>query len=248
MKIKINIPEIIVLCFLITFFCAKTISMPHMLSNGMIAFSGIVCFGYAFIKHKVSLWQILLAVGLSVLMFISTIYNGNSSILEILWIWCYFGVAIMLKKISIKSKKISCLLLVITLIYGIKILLGVSAVDAIGGDSGNNIATYILFYVFLIYIKRYEEGKSIVYWPSIIAIALSIWGNGRAGLLASIIMFVLIFLYDYKCVSKGRKTLLIKVIVLLIVAVLITQAITNAILFAKSSSSIMLIFCAEVCQ
>lgn len=220
-KNKISIPEIIVLCFLITFFCVKTISMPHMISNGLIAFSGVTCFGYAMLKRKVSLWQFLLAIGLSILMLMSIIFNGNSSILEILWIWCYFGVAIMLKNFSIDSKKISCLLLVITLVYGIKILSGMTAASAIGGDSGNSIATYILFYAFLIYIKRYEEGKNVIYWPCIIAIALSIWGNGRAGLLASIIMFILIFVYDYKCVTKEKKTLLKKVIALIICAILI---------------------------
>lgn len=213
---KINIPEMLVLFFLITFFCAKTFFSLDLLINGMIAFAGIVCFVYAALKRKVLLWQWFVAFGLSMLIFVSAIYNGNASILEILWVWCYFGVAIMLKNFKIDSKKISYLLIAITLIYGTSILLGIEATDAIGTGSGNNISTYILFYAFLIYIKRYEEGKKVVYWPSIIAIALSIWGNGRAGLLSSLILFGLVFLYDYKFVSKEKNALLRKTCILAI--------------------------------
>lgn len=210
-KSKISTSDAIVLAFLITFFCAKTFPMPDLLANGMIAISGVVCFMYALIQNKILLWQLLVAIGLSVLMFISLIFNGNASVLEILWVWCYFGAAIMLKNFSIDSRKITYLLLAITSIYGIEILLGIDATDAIGAGSGNNISTYILFYVFLIYIKRYEERKKIIYWPCLIAIVLSIWGNGRAGLLASIIMFILVFWYDYKFVSNQKKETLKKV-------------------------------------
>lgn len=236
LKNKISIPEIIVLGFLITFFCAKTFSIPNLVANGMIAFSGIVCFAYAMFKRKVSKYHLLVAIGLSILMLISAIFNGNASILEILWVWCYFGAAIMLKSFSIDSRKITYLLIAITVIYGVKMLLGINATDAIGAGSGNNISTYILFYVFLIYIKRYEEGKNVVYWPCLIAIVFSVWGNGRAGILASIILFALIFLYDYKLVGKEKTAVLKKVGIIIIVTTLIVGIFLNTYIetfFAK---------------
>jgi O-antigen ligase len=220
-RLKINTASFLAICFLMAFFCAKTFTMPDMMANGLIAFTGLLCLAFAMLNKKLSTGYLLTALMLSVIMVMCMLFNGNASSLEVMWIWCYLGAALILAQFNVSSKTLSVVLIIVTLIYGRQIVLGVDATDAIGSGSGNNISTYILFYVILLYMKRYEENKSISYWPCIIAIILSIWGNGRAGILASGVLFVLIFFYDYIFVKKAKPSTLIKITMLALIALVI---------------------------
>ena len=214
-KQKIDTPSVLTVVFLLTFFCAKTFPLPDIAANGLIA-----CLVYVMHNEKVSSSYILIASVMTMLILVSMAYNGNASIPEVLWVWCYLGVALILTKYKISSNLLSIVVVIVAFIYGLQILLGVEATDAISSGSGNNISTYILFYVMLVYLKRHEERKKIVYWPSVVAIALSVWGNGRAGILASVVMLILLFLYDYIYVNKGRIGVLLKIIAILIIAMI----------------------------
>ncbi len=222
-KVKINMPEILASVFLLTFFYAKLIEMPATISNGIIAFTGITCLAYSMIKQKVSQQLIFWGIILSVLMLCSTLYNGNSSFLELLWIWCFLGAACILAYFPISSKVITRVFILVSVTFAILIVLGTDPQKALASVSGNNISVVVLFYVMLIYMKRYEENLSVIYWPCIAAIAFSIWGNGRAGILASVLMLFLVFLYGYFFVKGKKISTLIKVAALVIIAIFLMQ-------------------------
>ncbi len=212
--IRVNTPAILASFFLLSFFYAKVIDMPTMISNGLIAGMGIVCFLYCLIKGKFSTKHVLLCSGLSLCMLVSILYNGNASYLELLWCWCFVGVAGILAYFPISSQTVTGVFIIVSITFAAMIIGGVDPQEGLASQSGNMISVIILFYVFLIYIKRYEEKKKIIFWPCLLAILFSVWGNGRSGLLSSVLLFVLIFLYGYFFVEKKKISTLLKVLVL----------------------------------
>lgn len=222
-RVKINIPGILATAFLLVFFFAKLIDMPAIISNGMIAFTGITCFAYSLFKQKVSQQTLFWGILLSVMMICSTSYNGNSSYFEVLWLWCFWGVACIFAYFPISSKVITRVFIIVSIVFSVLIVLNTSPQDALASASGNNISVIVLFYVMLIYIKRYEEKKNVIYWPCIAAVVFSIWGNGRAGILASAIMLILVFFYGTFSVKRKKFGALLRVGVLLVIAAFLMQ-------------------------
>lgn len=202
--------------FLVVFIVAKTMSLPDLLANFLIASSGLLCLAWLVIKQiNISRW-ILVTFFLTILMFISILVNGNASYYELIWTWSYMGVALLFTKSEINSFAIERVYFLVMAIFAFDIVTGVNPQNALSSGSGNNIATYVLFYVILLYMKRYEEGKKIILWPCITAVLFAIWGNGRAGLLASITLAILVISYRFIFEKKGKvKTLIIIVILIL---------------------------------
>lgn len=131
--------------------------------------------------------------------------------MELLWVWCFLGAALVLAQWPVTSSAILKTFLVVLVVFGAQIVAGIDPQEALSGISGNNISVIVLLFVLLLYMKREEEGKKISYWPCAAAILLSLWGNGRAGLLASALLTALVFLYDYVKISKFRISTLIKI-------------------------------------
>lgn len=223
LSLKINTPTILIVNFMLAFFFAKTLAMPSLVANGLIAGTGLLNLGYCMLKRSFPAKYFLIGAFFSLSMMLSILYNSNASWMELLWVWCFLGVALVLAQWTISSATISKVFIVVLAVFAVQIISGVDPQKALAGISGNNISIIILFFVILIYIKRDEENKKISYWPCAAAILLSLWGNGRAGLLASGLLTVLLFLYDYINVSKFRISTLLRIGIVGAIAFMLVQ-------------------------
>ena len=182
-----------------------------MISNTLIAGMGMLNLGYSMIKRRLPKKYLLMGFLFTFSMILSILYNENASWMELLWVWCFLGVALVLAQWKINSSAILKVFLIVIAVFAVQIISGVDPQEALVGISGNNISVIVLLFVLLLYMMREEEGRKITYWPCAVAILLSLWGNGRAGMLSSGLLAVLLFLYDYIKVSKFHISTLLKI-------------------------------------
>ena len=75
------------------------VQMPTLIGNMLVALVGLCSFFYVFVKRRKT-WVVervtLYAILLTFCMIISILYNNNANITNILWIWGYLGIALVL--------------------------------------------------------------------------------------------------------------------------------------------------------
>lgn len=221
---KHSIDNILIVLFLILF-CVLHIfqNIPSILVNGIIAFTGILCYLVVLLKYKFDNKWIVISFFAAFLMAISIIVNGNASFFEIIWIFSFIGLALLFENSNISSRTLLIIFLFVVGVFAIQAILGIDPQDALNIGSGNNISTFVIFYALLLYIKRYDEGKGIIYWPAILSLVISLWGNGRGGVLSCLVFIVALFLYDCLYNKKYKLSKIIRFAIALMIFIFIVN-------------------------
>ena len=217
---KSSFPTISVAIFSITYVVLHMIEISPMIVNFLTAVTGLFCLFVLFIKN-VCLCSSFIALGTmaSFLMLLSMLYNGNSNVANLLWIWAYLGVAATLFYCEIKSEFFEYFFWFVLLLFVYKMLSGVAVGDALAFGSENNISAQLVFFlgIFLITKSKSKNFFSIPYMPIIISIAVTAWSGSRAGLLSLVTMLVFSIFYNtfFARTSNFRNVVYILIAVVL---------------------------------
>ena len=148
---------------------------------------------------------------MSLFMLFSMLYNNNCDVLDLIWIWAFGGVSIMLFTYRFNSKLVLFQYYTFALYLLVKILRGVPARDVLSIGSQNNISVYLLMYLALYYFFReIENGKerySII--PVAVAALISFWTTNRSATLCFFLFGGLLLFYNIFISGNGLKTILL---------------------------------------
>lgn len=202
---KVTLPNMLMLVFVVCVLLSNLIPVPGIVGSAMISFCGCVCYLYVFIKKRgdAKLWKVIgLTVFLSLCMVVSSLYNHNASLKEVLWIWCYIGAALLLCYFEIDDRWMQLVFYLLCGYYGICIVMQRSIHYILYSTSRNGISIQILFVMLLIYLCRGTK-KRVIYLPAVFSVIISVWSLGRAGVLVAV--FFLGGIVIYGLVKEGWK-------------------------------------------
>lgn len=202
---KITIPNMLMIAFVFFVLLINLIPIPGLIGNALISACGCTCYLYVFWgkRKDKKLWVITgLAFFLSICMLISSMYNHNSDLKELLWIWCYIGAALLALCYELDDKWLQVIFYLLSGYFGICIVMHRSVHYILYSTSRNGISSQMLFVMLLIYLCRDKE-KKVIYLPAILNVIISVWALGRAGVLTAV--FFLIGIIVYGIVKEGWK-------------------------------------------
>lgn len=226
-KEEFTVENILIVIFAAAYMISRFTSLPMSVGNILVALSGLLCFAYVIIKK--GMWGrtnsvvILIAILLTASMILSIIYNSNANLSNILWIWSYCGVALLVGQFHIETNVLYGIFYANVIIFMGYAIVGVNPDQVINTGSGNNISVVLLAFMLLAYLESVLQNKRLSYIPALVTVILSLWGNGRAGLLASVFFLVMLFVYNFLAVKKGKIKNLVVVFVLSVIVIYIVQ-------------------------
>lgn len=189
--------------------------------NMVRAIPGLMCLLFVLFwgDWKTNRKGILIAFLMSLAMFFSMVYNGNSHPQHFLWIWSFMGVSLLLYEFGLGRRLGMVLFYVCSLFFVYAAITNTgSAKGILYGVSENNIST-ICILVLIIYLlaNLKKEKKRMPYIPALVIMFLSLWTATRSGLFAMGVYLVWAVLYNN--IGKGRKISQIFLLVVLAVSV-----------------------------
>lgn len=216
MVVKVS-KDLLMLCsFIISIFILRFSNLEEFYGQLLVAISGIIIFCNLVIKkHLHYLKMIVLLFLMSVFMLISYIFNGNASISNFLWCPCYMGIAWLIYNNKISYRVFDFLFYMISGVFVFCMLLGIDSRNIISYASRNYISVIMLFFLSLSVITRFKQGQSIGYIPILLNMLICFYGQGRAGVFCSIILFVVFFIIE-SCKNFSLLKITVLVLFLLI--------------------------------
>lgn len=174
---------------------------------------GMVCFFIAVVQYKTQISKLWISISVlfSVLLIFSLLYNSNSRLYHVLYIWGRVGGALLFSFCGIKEKTMRMVFYSVSAIFLLMALTGVGANDVLLGASRNGINGIIIFYAICCYILHEEsEDKALPYSYAIVAFVISLWSEGRSGVIVTVLMIAFVAIYNFMIVKKGKiRTLFI---------------------------------------
>lgn len=203
---KVTLPNMLMLVFVVCVLMSNLVPVRGIVGSAFISFCGCICYLYVLYKRREDpkLWKITgFAVFLSLCMFVSSVYNHNAGLKEILWIWCYMGAALLLSSFEIDDRWMQLLFYLLSAYFVICIIMHRSVHYILYSTSRNGISSHMLFVMLLIYLCRGTK-KRVIYLPAVLNVIICVWALGRAGVLAAV--FFLIGIVTYGLVKDGWKS------------------------------------------
>ncbi|MBD5390257.1 O-antigen ligase family protein [bacterium] len=199
--LKLFIPELLLVLFAIVAVGAPLIKMDTDRMNMFIALVGLFCMIYYLVKgnRQMKVFGLSFGLSLSVFMLISIVYNGNAKLVNILWIWAYLGVALLLYQYGIRKFFATLLFYAGSLFFVYQALTGNHAADELlNVGSENNISVYCIFLMIIYYLSCLKNGeiKKIPYIPILLVLFIALWTASRAAMLTLGLFFVFVLIYN----------------------------------------------------
>lgn len=225
MNRKSIIPDILISLFALVQVFVHLYDVSGNTMNGIRVVPGLLCLVYYLrngnkvVKSK----GIISAVVLSFAMLISMMYNGNTRPANLLWIWSYFGIAMVLYEFGMRIAWARLLFYVCSLFFLFMAFRGdVNVQEVMYGTSENGISTGCILVLFIYYSSIVKNGgNSMPFLPILIILVISLWTATRSSMLVMGLM--LVFAIYYNNLRKDRKRSVIAqvaVFVFLVVAVI----------------------------
>lgn len=192
--------------------------------NIYIAGSGLLCLFYCLIKGRSNIKSRALLGGviISILMILSTMYNGNSKLEYLIWIWSYMGVGLIFYDYGLNNfvaaiicYGINSLLLFKAIVWGTSS--GFSGVDMFM-EGNNSISVLSIYAVVVYYISLARKGKvtSLPYIPILLVEVLSMIYANRGGMLAGSVLLLFILYFNLKTSKSKVKNYFVLFVILLL--------------------------------
>lgn len=222
LSLKINVSSILFVLFSYVFMITHVVEIKSLLANFLVALLGILALIISLLKKKNSKqYGYLVTVGIifSLFMLLSIVYNGNADLLDLIWIWCYLGIAILIYENEISQKVYFFVASSIIIWIFAYILSGKDAAQFLTYGSQNNISAYVLFFVIIYYISNIVHNKKQPYILLFLTAAICLWTGSRAGILASFVLIIGNFVCNFLFIKKGKTIELLKWLIVLFVAI-----------------------------
>ncbi len=220
---KINYPELLYASFFILSVILALIPLPSGISVYLPLLIGLIYYLLYFsraIDLKGSRNHLFLYL-MSICMLTSQIYTCNFKLYHIFYIWGYGGIAQMLYsfKNSIRTKVINCVFIVTSCALLIPKFVGISADVLLANSSRNGINEIIILYTAITYILLYEKNEELPSIYAIVCLIVSLYSEGRSGIIVSAVLLLAIIGYNY-LINKKISVNCIAYIMMVIIGVL----------------------------
>lgn len=196
------VAELLVCLFVIAFVLPNFWVVSDMLMNLIKVIPGIIAFVYYLIRGNRTIFRNTLAICviLTISMASSLIYNHNADIAEILWIWSYMGLAMVLYQYKLRLFMGIIIFYTVTLYFTyFAIQSGVNVLDIAQKSIVNSISVFCIFTLFLYLLSNYRAGLShIPYIPILLISFISLWTATRSALLCMVVLFFWSFFFNFK--------------------------------------------------
>lgn len=212
-KTKSKIASVIYVLFAIVFIGVRITNIQPLVGNFLTALIGLLALGYYFLKkglNKINLYIVLLGAVLTIGMMFAISYNGNADFLDLLWIWSYIGIAVLIYEFNISKKIFWGVAYIFLLVVLVFMFQGNAASEFLKVGSENNISAYTIFFVLLGYLAE-DNNKGMRYIPAFLTLAISLWTGSRAGILSAGVLIGCIFINNLFVVKKRRFSTFIKI-------------------------------------
>lgn len=235
-----KIASFLLLFFAITEISVNYLSIDENLINLIRVSSGLLCSFYAIKNASSNKKKIIFLYGFlfSILMVISILFNANANYVNILWIWSYIGVALLIYNHNISSTIALIILVVYTVVFSIGSLFNkVEASELFATGSANGVSVLFLFAISVYYLLKYKENSRFISYTPILFLAfLSIWAANRSGLLTAAIMAIGVILNNIVFDTNHRKKT--KNIIVLLMVCMFGYYVASTYLGAYSSNMV----------
>ncbi|GAE85986.1 hypothetical protein JCM10512_4461 [Bacteroides reticulotermitis JCM 10512] len=187
--------------------------------------AGLLCGTYALYKSSSHIRSVVIKLALffSMLLIASLISNSNAHFVNILWVWSYIGIALLIYNHSISVDIAKLILIAYTIVFLVgSVFNKVEASELFTTGSANGVSVLFIYAISLYYIIKYQNFKNsnMPYLPILLLAFFSIWAANRSGLLTAVILAFGAFLnnivFNKSGYNKGKS-----IIALLLVCVLI---------------------------
>lgn len=183
----------------------KCFPFPPVFVNGSIAFWGILCFLFYLVYGNAGQKTQVVGINtaLSICMFASILYSGNAGFDNILWIWAYSGVAMLIVEYGV-SKPVGLIVFWGVVLFVLAyIFSGRSPQEFYLFGSANVINAVVLFayFIYFVSITNQADKPGLNVIPPFVFLFVSIWSSSRSGLVVAAFLFLGVFLLN----STARK-------------------------------------------
>lgn len=207
-----NVAADLFFTFFIVACLGKALPVPLIVGNAITALIGVVSLLYVCITErdgKTPALLLLVVFGATSLMAVCMAVNGNASLEDLLWPVTYSGpIGILLTK-EIGTRVFHFLFYFVAVFYLANALLGIDPSSITATSSRNAISGNVLLLAALLYFSQWQKLSTISLMPAIITVLLCIYGEGRTGILVSVVLLIVV-LFQY--LFKVKAFALFKVI------------------------------------
>lgn len=234
-----NIAAGLFFTFFIVACLGKALPIPLIVGNVITALIGVITLFYVCITERNSKTPTLLLLtvfGATSLMAVCMAVNGNASPEDLLWPVTYSGpIGILLTK-EIGTRVFYFLFYAIAAFYLTNALLGNDPNSITAASSRNAISVNMLLLVVLLYFFQWQKKSTISLVPAIIAVLLCIYGEGRTGILVSVVLLIIIlFQYLFRVKAFALFKIIVTFILVGVALFLISTVFSDAlqVLFSR---------------
>ena len=227
LKEKDALGSTFVAVFLLFSFFSRAFSIPTLAASASVGIVGILSLLYAMASERqspVPANVLVFDVLASLVMLASLVYNGNSGIEDIAWVWTYSGpVAILLTK-TVDYRYIMVAFYLVAGYVLFNMVRGVDSVHVLASTGRNYISASIVLLVVLLYMLQKIQTNHIALLPALVAAAVCVYGSGRSGALTATLLLLIVFSAYLFSEKKMPIAKIMIVIVFSVGAVFLAQA------------------------
>ena len=215
-------PEMIVILFVLAFIVPNFYAVSDIVRNVIKVIPGIIGLMYSAVKVDRNVFNrgLTLSFSLTLCMCFSMVYNQNADPAEILWIWSYMGLSMILYQFTLRPMIMQIVFYCVALYFVFLALqANVNAVDIANNLIVNTISTFCIFALFIYLLSNYRIGKArIPYLPILLILFISLWTATRSAILCMGWLFLWSFFFNFKgkSIHFGQVLVVIAVISLMI--------------------------------
>ncbi len=206
-RLTLNFYELLFLLFLLLHLVLQIINIPDAAAIYVPMLFGTVCYLFIYDSKKKFIVRKSseICVFMTAFMLLSMIYNSNSRLYHLIYIWGCMGIAALIYcyKDRFQISWIRAMYFIsagVIICYSIS---GMSAGELFHNTSRNGVNSFIILYTVFVYLIYINE-KQVPYIYALLSLVISIWSEGRSGIIVSLMMVVFIFIYNMG-VHKGKK-------------------------------------------
>ncbi|MBQ3690757.1 MAG: hypothetical protein II937_12995 [Bacteroidales bacterium] len=239
--------QVWVAVFCILYLFTHLINMPDIVRNALLVAPGLCAYIHYlyFAKPFAKITSLIFGLVISLFMTFSILYNHNANFQNLLWIWSYMGLGLVLLRYGISVQLATILVYLVGGVFAVYMIIGVPVQSVIYGGSENNISSICILSLILYYLayhhkrlKHFSYFKSdrkisdtLSYFPILFIGLIVVWSTSRTGLLSVFFLALGIYWVNKKTISVANIIILCSIFVLLFVVFFVydTFSFTNNI-------------------
>ncbi len=211
-KVFIN-AQIWIATFCVLYLFTHLINLPDIVRNGLLVLPGLCAYIHYLFSAKpyAKITSLIFGLVVSLFMTLSILYNHNANFQNLLWIWSYMGLGLILLRYGISVQVAIILVYIVGGVFAVYMIIGVPVQNVIYGGSENNISAICILSLIIYYLSYHRKrlyfksdrtkSDKLSYYPILFIGIIVVWSTSRAGLLSVIVLAFGVYWINKKTIS-----------------------------------------------